>query len=795
MAFALSYSICFLLILLQLLSFSTMAQTYKNISLGSSLIAQENNSFWASPSGEFAFGFQNIGNDGFLLAIWFNRIPERTIVWSANGNSLVQRGSTVELTSDGQLLLIDIATGKDISVASSAGTRVTHAAMLDSGNFVLANQNSISSWESFNRPTDTILPTQTLSKGSILYAPYTKTNYSKGRFMLTLQSDGNFVFYTTFFPLDSPNVDYWYTETEGSGFEVIFNQSGSIYVTAQNGSILYVLSSNAVSTQDYYQRATLDYDGVLRHYIYPKSNSSIEKAWSTLVFTPPNICTSVLEITGGGACGFNSLCRNDDLEGPSCQCPDGYNFTDPNDLLKGCKQGFVSQSCEEASQETDLFYLQEMRSTDWATSANYEYFQPVTEDWCRRSCLGDCFCDIAFYKDQICWKKSIPLSNGRIDRSSDWKALVKIRNQNSSSRITGAETGKKDNSALILQGLVFLISSSLFVFLCLIATCLLVYRIYHRIAKVSKLYPTIEGVNLRCFTYMELKEATDGFKNELGRGAFATVFKGVLVSDNGKYVAVKRLMDTMLRENDPEFKAEVSTIGRTNHRNLVQLLGFCNEGQHRILVYELMSNGTLASFLFGESKLNWHRRKQIALGIARGLLYLHEDCSSQIIHCDIKPENVLLDDTFTARIADFGLAKLLRTDQTRTITAIRGTKGYVAPEWFKALPITVKVDVYSYGILLLEIICCRKNFEAEATDENEMILANWAYDCYNQRKLHLLLDSDDEAMDDIRKMEKCVMTALWCIQQDPSLRPTMKDVTQMLEGTVEISIPPNPSFS
>ncbi|PRQ35218.1 putative protein kinase RLK-Pelle-SD-2b family transcription factor WD40-like family [Rosa chinensis] len=772
MAFALSYSLCFLLILLQLLSFSTMApQTYKNISLGSSLIAQENNSFWASPSGEFSFGFQNIGNDGFLLAIWFNKIPERTIVWSANGNSLVQRGSTVELTSDGQLLLIDIATGKEISVASSAGTGVTHAAMLDSGNFVLANQNSISLWESFNRPTDTILPTQTLGQGSILYAPYAKTNYSKGRFLLTLQSDGNFVFYTTYFPLDSPNVHYWYTETEGSGFEVIFNQSGSIYVTAQNGSILYVLSSNdvnAVSTQDYYQRATLDYDGVFRPYIYPKSNSSIERAWSTLVFTPPNICTSVLEITGGGACGFNSLCRNDDLEGPTCQCPYGYNFTDPNDLLKGCKQEFVSQSCEEASQKTDLFYLHEMRSTDWATSANYEYFQPVTEDWCRQSCLGDCFCDIAFYSDQICWKKSIPLSNGRIDRSSDWKALVKIRNQNSSSRITGADSGKKDNSALILQGLVFLISSSLFLFLCLIATCLLVYRIYHRIAKVSKLYPTIEGVNLRCFTYMELKEATDGFKNELGHGAFATVFKGVL---------------RMIRSSKPK-RAQ---LAEQNYRNLIQLLGFCNEGQHRILVYELMSNGTLASFLFGE--------KQIALGIARGLLYLHEDCSSQIIHCDIKPENVLLDDTFTARIADFGLAKLLGTDQTRTITAIRGTKGYVAPEWFKALPITVKVDVYSYGILLLEIICCRKNFEVEATDENEMILADWAYDCYNQRKLHLLLDGDDEAMDDIRKVEKCVMTALWCIQQDPSLRPTMKDVTQMLEGTVEISIPPNPSFS
>ncbi|KAM1099003.1 hypothetical protein TB2_005529 [Malus domestica] len=276
---------------------------------------------------------------------------------------------------------------------------------------------------------------------------------------------------------------------------------------------------------------------------------------------------------------------------------------------------------------------------------------------------------------------------------------------------------------------------------------------------------------------------------ELGRGAFGTVFKGLFASDNGKFVAVKRL-DTMFREGDhPEFKAEVSGIGRTNHRNLVQLLGFCDEGHHRILVYEFMSNGSLNSFLFGErSRLHWYLRRKIALGIARGLLYLHEDCSSQIIHCDIKPENILLDDSFTARIADLGLAKLLKADQTQTITAIRGTKGYVAPEWLTSLPVTVKVDVYSFGILLLEIICCRKNFE-EAKDEKEMVLADWAFNCYDQRKLHLLLENDEEAKDNIKEMAKYVTIALWCIQQDPSLRPTMKDVTHILEGTVEISIP------
>jgi serine/threonine protein kinase len=125
---------------------------------------------------------------------------------------------------------------------------------------------------------------------------------------------------------------------------------------------------------------------------------------------------------------------------------------------------------------------------------------------------------------------------------------------------------------------------------------------------------------------------------------------------------------------------------------------------------------------------------QIAFGVARGLLYLHEECSSQIIHCDIKPQNILLDKSLNARISDFGLAKLLKTDQTKTTTGIRGTKGYVAPEWFENLPVTTKVDTYSFGILLLELVCCRKNFEINAMQEHQIVLEDWACDCLKEGK-------------------------------------------------------------
>ncbi|KAL5762812.1 hypothetical protein ACOSP7_019076 [Xanthoceras sorbifolium] len=173
-------------------------------------------------------------------------------------------------------------------------------------------------------------------------------------------------------------------------------------------------------------------------------------------------------------------------------------------------------------------------------------------------------------------------------------------------------------------------------------------------------------------------------------------------------------------------------------------------------------------------------------------MYLHEECSTQIIHCDIKPQNILLDEYLTARISDFGLAKLLLADQTRAArTGRRGTIGYFAPEWFRKASISVKVDVYSFGVMLLEIICCKSSV-AFAMGNQEEALMDWAYDCYKKRKLDQLTENDEEASNDMKGVERLVMVALWCIQEDASLRPSMKKVIQMLEGVTEVSVPPYP---
>ncbi|GLT59539.1 hypothetical protein SLA2020_323520 [Shorea laevis] len=791
------------LILLCLLPLSVLAQTYKNITLGSSLTAALNqNDSWKSPSGDFAFGFQQIEAGMFLLAIWFEKIPEKTIIWSANGRNLVQQGSIIQLTTDGQFKLND-RQGKQVWGPTLAGAGgVSYAAMLDTGNFVLASQDSKNLlWESFNLPTDTIVPTQVLKQGSGLVARYTGTNYSRGRFTLVMQLDGNLVTYITAFPMESVIDDYWSTVTEGSGSQVIFNQSGSIYLEAKNTSILRNIASSGVLASNFYQRAILEYDGVFRQYVYPKNNSVAAgrpMAWSLLSYVPENICKGISS-GGSGICGYNSYCIIGNDQRYKCLCPPGYSYLDPDNELNGCKQDFVPQNCD-GGQDADLFDLRDLMNADWVGS-EADYYDQVTEDWCRQACLSDCFCPLAVFtpSDGRCYKKKFPLSNGRIDTDFVVKSFVKIRKdystQTPSDEGPGKGSKKKNKSTLNLI-LTMLLRSSAFLNLSLLIATLWAV---HRNRRVILVQPcrAIQGMSLQSFTYKELEEATNKFEEELGKGACSTVYKGVLDTGNNKnLIAVKRL-DKMVKDNDKEFQAEMNAIGKTNHKNLVQLLGFCNEGQHRLLVYEYMSNGSLASYLFKNSRPSWHKRTEIAFGTARGLVYLHEECSNQIIHCDIKPQNILLDDSFTARISDFGLAKLLEKNQTRTLTEIRGTRGYVAPEWwFRNKPVTVKVDVYSFGILLLELICCRRSFEQDVEDENQKILANWAYDCYEEGRMPLLVQEDEEAMEDIKRVEQFVMTAIWCIQDDPLLRPTMKMVLQMLEGALEVPHPPiNPDSS
>ncbi|XP_058106446.1 G-type lectin S-receptor-like serine/threonine-protein kinase LECRK1 [Magnolia sinica] len=396
-----SHSLCLLLVLLPLSTVT--AQTPGNISLGSSLSTNDENRSWVSPSGEFAFGFYRLpSTDRFLLSIWFDKIPEKTIVWTANGDSPVQGGSKVELTTDGQLVLTD-SQGRVIWRAEPTNGSVTSAAMLDTGNFVLTSKDSAILWQSFDVPTDTILPSQKLRFRSELSSRLTKTEYSKGRFRLLLRADGNLVFYLVNLPTEYRYNAYWVSDSQ-LGFKLSFH------------------NPNIAQTNDFYQRTTFDFDGVLRQYVYPKTGSG-SGSWSAVSFEPRNLCTAITSDLGSGACGFNSYCKMDDEERPICLCPPGYSFLDPNNTFSGCKQDFVSQSCSLGAEAR--FELREMVDTDWPLS-DFELYSPISEEKCGEFCLSDCFCAVAIFRNGNCWKKKLPLSNGKLDSSVGGKALIKV---------------------------------------------------------------------------------------------------------------------------------------------------------------------------------------------------------------------------------------------------------------------------------------------------------------------------------------------------------------------------------
>ncbi|KAK2406073.1 G-type lectin S-receptor serine/threonine-protein kinase LECRK3 [Trifolium repens] len=808
MAFSLLY---FLLYSLILQSISVVAQNKSTIAIGDSFTAQTNNSTWLlSPSGHFAFGFVPLEDtDLFLLSIWYAKISDKTVVWYANRDSPAPTGSKVELDANDGLVLTS-PYGIQLWKTEGLNAKVSRGVFNDTGNFVLKGDKLNSVWETFQFPSDTLLPTQALQKGGKLSSRLKETNFTKGRFELLLQNDGNLVMHSINLPSGNVNENYYESKTVGSntssaGTQLVFDRSGYLYVLGENNEKYNVSEEESkVSTTDFYLRGTLNFDGVFTLYKHPKSSAESE-GWTIVWSKPDNICNHV-DSEGSGVCGYNSFCTLGDDKRPICQCPRRYLLVDPDDPNGSCKPDFI-QGCaeDELSKRKDLYDYVILIDTDWPM-ADSVLQKPFTEEECKKSCMEDCFCSVAIFRlGDSCWKKKLPLSNGKVDKTLNGaKAFLKVRKDNYTSFVVPPNqiiVNKNNNRETLVLVLSVLFSSSAIlnvafvVAICVSASFIFQYKKKLRSASKSGNFVEVES-NLRCFTYEELEEATNGFYKELGRGAFGIVYEGVINTGSRTRVAVKKLNNFLLDQADREFRNELNVIGLTHHKNLVRLLGFCEGGSERLLVYEFMSNGTLASFLFNDEiqKPSWKLRLELAIGIARGLVYLHEECITRIIHCDIKPQNILLDDYFNARISDFGLAKLLNMNQSKTNTGIRGTKGYVALEWFKNLPITAKVDVYSYGVVLLEIISCRRCVEEMDQEDEEMaILTDWAYDCYKDGSVDALVEGDNEALADKEKLEKLVMIAIWCVQEDPSLRPTMRNVIHMLEGTVEVPVPPYPS--
>ncbi|KAK9011381.1 hypothetical protein V6N11_044233 [Hibiscus sabdariffa] len=757
---------------------------------GSFLYAGKQPRSWPSPSGHFEFGFYPQGN-GYAAGIWLVGRPENTTVWTANRDDPpVSANSTLEFTTQGTLLLRTENGTEKIIASYSTSRSVDSASMLDTGNFVLYRKRSVV-WESFDFPTDTILGGQNLSGDQNgLISSVSSSNHASGQFLLSMQLDGNLVAYVNNSVELDPGESYWAT---GTGFGYSFshvlnlNTRGVLLLTRysdSDGDVVLVLANGSTTGNEtkIIYRASLDPDGIFRLYKHQVENNTISNIWQNLDY--------VCDVSGH--CGLNSYCssKGNDF---GCYCYPGFTNTKSLD----CSQNFTVDGCEARKDVVILYNITTLENMTWAGNP-YSVKHNLEQEECKKACVEDCSCDAVLYSSTKCSLFRLPLKYGRRHENITTTAFIKVIVGSTNTSITSPSSEispiliKEGNRSLILTMGLSLGSIASLSFVMALCSFLL-YR--HRVKSYEKLSENAspilnEQFTLRSFTFNELDEATHGFDDQLGRGSFGAVYKGILPGD-GKSIAVKRL--TRINEGETDkIRTEMTVIGRTNHRNLVRLLGFCVEGSRKLLVYEYLSNGSLADFLFKKNERPvWKERARIALDVAKGILYLHEECETCIIHCNLKAHNILLDDSFTAKISDFGLAKLLRPNQTSSSTGTTGTEWYSAPERQSSASVSEKVDVYSFGVILLEIVCCRSNIEVQVCSADEILLSIWVYNCFVGGELNKLVE-DEEV--DMRMVERFVKVGLWCIQDDPTLRPLMKNVTLMLEGTMNVPTPPSPSL-
>ncbi|XP_048327462.2 G-type lectin S-receptor-like serine/threonine-protein kinase At2g19130 isoform X2 [Ziziphus jujuba] len=483
-----------------------------------------------------------------------------------------------------------------------------------------------------------------------------------------------------------------------------------------------------------------------------------------------------------GFCGAYGVCNGNNF--PFCSCLIGFEAKLPRDRsLKdysgGCQRKTELQCGDNGLANGDKDRFTKIPSMVLSGYKNSLQIRNIAA--CESTCLGDCSCTAyAYDNSSSCLIWSGDLLNLKQVTADDRKGETLYI------RLAASEFPSSKKIVSVKKIITYVSSAAAFA----VVLGLIVFVILRRRKKIVGMGKAVDD-SLVVFEYRYLQNATKNFSKKLGGGGFGSVFKGTL--PDSTVIAVKQLES--ISQGEKQFRAEVSTIGIIQHVNLVRLRGFCSRGTKKLLVYDYMPNGSLDSHLF-ETKnlkvLNWETRYKIALGTARGLYYLHEKCRECIIHCDIKPDNVLLDAEFCPKLADFGLAKLVGRDFSRVLTTIRGTRGYLAPEWISGLPITAKADVYSFGMLLFEIISGRRNSKYYVEDEVSFFPIFVATVIIEGGDVVSLLDPRLEGKVDAEELIRVCRLACWCIQYEETQRPSMGQIVQILDGLTNVNLPPLP---
>ncbi|VAH21852.1 unnamed protein product [Triticum turgidum subsp. durum] len=737
-----------------------------------------------SQRGKFALGFfqpQAEGSGGrWYVGIWYNKIPVQTIVWVANREKPISdpASSSLTISDDGNIVIRQSKSIVWSSNSTNEAFNSTIAVLLDTGNLVVRHKSNSSHvvWQSFDDMTDTWLPGNKLSFNKVTGVSNRiiswKNNGDPAPGMFTVEMDPNGS--KQYIILWNSSMVYWDTGNwTGSSFPNMPELSRAN--TYPNTPYTYQFVDN---DQETYFTYNVTDDRILSRHVIGVSGQTQSSVWVeaaqawVVYFSQPKANCDVY-----GFCGAYSKCSGSALSS-SCSCLKGFSERDPNswnlgDPTAGCRRNVQLQCSSKGleKEKQDRFYtINSVKLPDKAQTS----IEGTSNQNCQSACLNNCSCTAYSYNGTCSlWYAELLNLQDTIDGSLD-----NIHIRVAASELPDSRTKKRWIARVAVGGVAALGCAAI-----------ALYFLLRRRRRINSM--NLAKGSLISFKYNDLQFLTKNFSEILGVGAFGSVFKGVLPDTT--IMAVKKLEG--LRQGEKQFRAEVSTIGTIQHVNLIQLLGFCSEGTKRLLVYEYMPNGSLDHHLFRSNRapLSWSTRYQIATGVARGLTYLHEECRDCIIHCDIKPENILLGEYLIPKVADFGLAKLLGRDFSRVLTSMRGTIGYLAPEWISGEAITTKADVFSYGMMLFEIISGKRNNMHTGTS------ANTFFPMLVVRKLvegdvQTLIDSELVNDVDLRELERACMVACWCVQDSESSRPTMGEIVQILEGLVNVEMPPVPRY-
>ncbi|KAL6842636.1 hypothetical protein ACP4OV_027480 [Aristida adscensionis] len=736
-----------------------------------------------SKGGKFALGF--FQPDGsvpgkWYLAIWYNKISKLTPVWIANRETPISNPSSSELkiSEDGNIVLLDqLETPIWSTKITNNASNSTIGIILDTGNFVLTHASNLSNflWQSFDEPANVWLPRAKLGRNKLTgvgtrYISWQgSTDPSPGFYTLEMDPNGSNQYINRWNTSDI----YWESGTWTGTMFVGIPEMASYPKSLLN----YQYVSN--DQEDYFVYLTNEEKGTAM-FVMEVSGQLKAVSWiETVQDWVPFLALPKAQCSVHFVCGSFAMCSENSFT--FCSCVRGFTKQYEGDWLygnphEGCTRNARlqcgSNGSSSSKSEKDGFYalaVAMLPDKAWSVAA-------TDSDGCKASCLNNCSCAAYHYSDHCSlWYGDLTNLVAPTD------GLV---GQNIYVRLAASEfsnTRKLSKAVIIGAGA----GGAIIVTTIVIISVILIFR-KGNFGDVNK----VEG-SLVVFKYRYLQSVTKNFSEKLGKGAFGSVYKGM--SADGKFIAVKKL--DSVSQGEKQFRAEVSTIGTIQHVNLIRLFGFCSEQAEKILVYEYMVNGSLDKLLFGSTlvPLSWKQRHQIALGVAKGLAYLHEKCRNRIIHCDIKPENVLLDESFAPKIADFGLAKLVGRDFSRVLTTMRGTIGYLAPEWISGTAITDKADVFSYGMMLFEIISGNRN-SAWRQEGVEIFFPVLVAKRLPEGKIEDLLNPEVIKDANLQEVERACKVACWCVQDDENKRPTMGEIVQILEGLLDIDLPPIPAY-